>query len=147
MRELRNWLSMKGSKLDTINTVFGTYLTPSRSRLDLTYDYETSAIFSFFDVAKLIDATAVVDVGANIGVYSIFCLQLPKIDEVHAFEPAPASFDLLKRNVNEQPRRDRVRIYDVAASSSTGTVKFTIVSPMSGRTPWQLPMQMVIRLR
>jgi len=118
--------------LETIDTIFGRFLEPSRGRLTLTYDYETSAIFSFLDIARLIEATIILDVGSNIGVYSVYCLSLPLVERVHAFEPAPAAYDLLRANVNLQPRREQIFVHNIAASDSTGEVEFNIISELSG---------------
>lgn len=118
---------------DVIETVFGTYSAASRSRLDLTYDYETSAIYSFKKVLAEIGATTLLDIGANIGVYSIFCSDLPSLKNIHAFEPAPVTFAMLQENVSLQPMKSvEMHTHQIAASSSTGVVLFKIVNPTSG---------------
>ena len=115
-----------------IDTIFGRFASECRRRLDLTYDYETSAIFSFFDVAAFLEANAIVDVGANIGVYSVFCLGVPSVTEVHAIEPAPGSFELLKRNAALQDGTSRITLHQAAASNINSQLKFNIVDPLSG---------------
>ncbi|PDT47340.1 hypothetical protein CO661_14250 [Sinorhizobium fredii] len=117
---------------DALKTIFGSFAPESKKRLDLTFDYETCAIRSFRDIAAHIGATQIVDIGANIGVYSIFTADLPRVQKVHAFEPAPDSLALLKKNISLQPSASKVKAYDVALSDHAGEVKFNIISPMSG---------------
>lgn len=118
---------------EVIETVFGVYSAPSKGRLDITYDYETSTIYAFKRILRDIEAYSLVDVGANIGVYSVFCSDSPSLKEIHAFDPAPASFELLSQNAALQ-RRDRVEIqaHQIAASSTVSVVPFQIVAPTSG---------------
>ncbi|MFK3967364.1 FkbM family methyltransferase [Ensifer adhaerens] len=118
---------------DAIETVFGTYSAASRGRLDLTYDYETAAIYSFKKILTEIGATTLLDIGANIGVYSIFCSDLPSLRAIHAFEPAPVTHSMLCTNVSLQRRNSTViSAHQIAASSKAGTVSFKIVAPTSG---------------
>ncbi|MCA1439323.1 FkbM family methyltransferase [Ensifer sp. IC4062] len=117
---------------DTINTIFGSFSLESKKRLDLTFDYETCAIRSFREVAAFLEATQVVDIGANIGVYSIYASSLPNLRQIHAFEPAPEAFKLLKKNIALQTTASKIRAYDLALSSQAGQVQFNLVSPLSG---------------
>lgn len=117
---------------DTISTIFGRFAPESKKRLDLTFDYETCAIRSFRDIAEHIGATQVVDIGANIGVYSIFAVDLPKVSKIHSFEPAPDTSALLKKNIALQINARKIVAYDVALSDRAGEVKFNLISPMSG---------------
>lgn len=118
--------------VDILNTIFGKFAPESKKRLDLTFDYETCAIRSFRDIAMQIGATQIVDIGANIGVYSIFTADLPLVRNVHAFEPAPKSLALLKKNIALQPDASKISAYEIALSNHSGEVKFKIISPMSG---------------
>lgn len=118
---------------DAIDTVFGTYSAASRGRLDLTYDYETSAIYSFKKVLAEIGATVLLDIGANIGVYSVFCSDLPSLKSIHSFEPAPVTYSMLQENVALQTEKSVViNTHQIALSSKTGVVPFKIVNPTSG---------------
>lgn len=42
----------------------------------------------------------VVDIGAHIGLFSIFAATQAKYGRVYAFEPAPDNFEMLRRNIN-----------------------------------------------
>lgn len=117
---------------ELLHTVFGTYAASSRERLELTYDYETAAIFSFKKALSEIGASHLLDIGANIGVYSIFCSDLPLLKRIHAFEPAPSAFELLEQNIQIQSKASLFEAHRLAASSQTGTVAFKIISSLSG---------------
>lgn len=118
---------------DTIDTIFGSFSSESKKRLDLTFDYETSAIRSFKRVAEKLRASHVIDVGANIGVYSVYLADIPSVTEIHAFEPAPETHKLLRKNVAlQQNAAGKIRTHAVALSSQEGEVNFNIVSPLSG---------------
>jgi FkbM family methyltransferase len=65
-------------------------------------------------------AATFLDVGANCGLYSILgALWNPNL-EVVAFEPVPAIFDGLKKNVQLNQLEGRVRCENVALSSESG---------------------------
>lgn len=71
------------------------------------------------------------DVGANIGVYSIrLALRFPAL-QVYAFEPIPTSYDYLQRNIALNAVGDRVRAFQYALSDRSGTTVLYIV-PSNG---------------
>ena len=47
---------------------------------------------------RLQDGDTVVDIGANIGLFSLFVMSRCANPKIYAFEPAPAVYDLLKAN-------------------------------------------------
>ena len=124
--------SKKKMETNSINTIYGIFSAESKKRLDLTFDYETCAIRSFKEIAEYLNATCVVDIGANIGVYSIYTHDSPRITEVHAFEPAPDAFKLLDMNIKIQANRKKIKTYSLALSSQVGETSFQIISPLSG---------------
>jgi len=64
-----------------------------------------------------------IDIGANIGSYSLIASECPSA-QIHAFEPHPGTFELLKRNI-ELNRRSNVVLHNVALGSSERTVFLT----------------------
>jgi FkbM family methyltransferase len=64
-----------------------------------------------------------VDVGANIGIYTILAAEVGA--RVVAVEPASDTADLLERNVRLNRLEDRVRIERVAVGARSGTARFT----------------------
>jgi len=61
----------------------------------------------------------VVDLGANIGMFSLFAAKLSPRVQVHAFEPAPGTFALLRKNVLAN-NLSNVQCHEFAVSSRTG---------------------------
>lgn len=60
----------------------------------------------------------VFDIGANIGWYSIISAQLGA--SVHAFEPIPQTFELLKKNVELNDFSASIHAYNMGCSNKTG---------------------------
>lgn len=56
-----------------------------------------SVIFFSKDYGDIPDKTIIIDIGANIGVFSLYCGQSDCV--VYAFEPVPANYALLKKNI------------------------------------------------
>lgn len=71
------------------------------------------------------------DLGAQTGFYTCLMASLAGPDgHVHAFEPLPASFDLLQRNVRENDFAERVSAHALAASDGAGELRGSLVSNM-----------------
>ena len=68
----------------------------------------------------------VVDVGANVGMFTYAALQcvLPG-GMVHAFEPTPWAAQIVHHNVDRNRVEDRVHVHELAASDKVGTTRFT----------------------
>jgi FkbM family methyltransferase len=62
------------------------------------------------------------DVGANTGVFSLWALNAAPDVEVHAFEPSPAVFAALERNVAANGLQERSRLNPVAVADTEGDV-------------------------
>lgn len=76
-------------------------------------------------------ARTILDVGANIGLYSIrFAKRFPDA-RVYAFEPMPTSHRFLQRNVAANAVGDRVSCFNYGLSETSGTVDF-FISPAAG---------------
>lgn len=56
----------------------------------------------------------IIDVGANIGIFSLFAHYLSRSGNVYAFEPTPKIFAILKRNVNANNLAQNVHIINKA---------------------------------
>lgn len=88
------------------------------------------------DEVKIIDALAegaenILDIGANIGWFSLhFAKHVPEA-KVHAFEPIPKSFKFLIDNVSLNNLGSRVICYNYALSSENGSADF-FVAPENG---------------
>lgn len=65
------------------------------------------------------DDAVLLDVGANVGMYSILAASLHDM-KVYAFEPESQNFALLMRNVVENDLQDRVTAFPIALSNAEG---------------------------
>ncbi len=103
----------------------------SESRIAILKDYEPIQPYVLMALAERAKVDTFIDVGANIGVYSIFMSSLDCIKVVHAFEPSRTTFVQLSENVKLN-FTGKVSVYDKALSSSAQVVRFGIVAPLSG---------------
>ncbi|HXF63696.1 MAG TPA: FkbM family methyltransferase [Caldilineaceae bacterium] len=63
------------------------------------------------------------DIGANIGIYSLIVAQAPTT-LVHAFEPHPDTYRMLNTNIRLNCFEDRIRSYALALSNQEGVLQF-----------------------
>jgi FkbM family methyltransferase len=67
-----------------------------------------------------------VDVGANIGTHSVFCLKNEICKTSISFEPDPFNFHLLKRNIGANDLSDRSTLYQLALSDKIGEIEMQL---------------------
>ncbi|SMX24264.1 FkbM family methyltransferase [Boseongicola aestuarii] len=101
------------------------WTTKSRSRNRLTNIYEPLQPYIITEFAKTIAPDVFLDVGANIGYYSVILNATP---EVHAFEPVALCYEELLENTRPFP----IHCHKVAVSNAIGEVDMAIVSDLSG---------------
>lgn len=68
-----------------------------------------------------------IDVGANIGLYSMLLADLVRGGRVLAVEPTPGALRRLRRNIAMNGRDDRVVVFPGAAAAASSTVSIAIV--------------------
>jgi len=71
-------------------------------------------------LAEISDETAFVDIGANIGVFSLIARKNKKIKKIYSFEPDPVTYSFLSRNAKLQLSR-KLKIFNVAIGPSSKT--------------------------
>jgi FkbH-like protein/FkbM family methyltransferase len=107
------------------------YVLPNGLEIVHLNQYETDYVFKeiFEDQCylkhgiRLRDGDTVVDIGANIGLFSLFVMSRCKDPRIYAFEPAPVVFDLLKANCQAHGRN--VRTVNAGVSDAARTATFT----------------------
>ncbi|HKQ08166.1 MAG TPA: amino acid adenylation domain-containing protein, partial [Blastocatellia bacterium] len=72
---------------------------------------------------RLGEAACVVDVGANIGLFTLFVLDRAPGAKVYAFEPIPAVYESLR--INAAISGGQVRVFDCGLANAPGTACFT----------------------
>lgn len=118
---------------DTLEAVSCTFTNESKRRLEMLVDYEIAELRFFLWLARRTRSTHMLDVGANIGAYTVAAARhCPGLQRLEAFEPAPAAFAELQRNLALQDESSRLVAHPIAASDSTGTARFDIFGDMHG---------------
>ena len=102
----------------------------SRRRNWISREYEPLQPYYLQELARAVYATTFVDVGANIGLYSVFMSQT--VSEVIAYEANDALATEVTDNFSINSINGTVR--RVAVSNQTGTVNFGIVSRYAGNS-------------
>jgi len=96
-----------------------TYLTPNmhtRWRVESLFEKEPCTIEW---IARFREDEVLVDVGANVGMYTIFAAITRRV-RVYAFEPESQNYALLNRNIVANRLDERVKAYCLALSNYTG---------------------------
>ncbi len=74
---------------------------------------------------QLADGDTVIDIGANIGLFSLFVMSRCQNPAIYAFEPSPRVFDLLQANCAAYGDPARVRAFNRGVAEKTGQATFT----------------------
>lgn len=104
----------------------------SEHRNELTKSYEPIQPFILFSMASSLEKITFMDIGANIGVYSIFMVAHPNVNKVIAFEPQSDCLIELKENVRLNGLEGRIDIHPGALSNYSGSASFRRMAPYSG---------------
>ena len=86
--------------------------------------FERKTITLFSELAIKQECHYFVDIGANLGFYSIFFASQSSIERVYAFEPDPRNFAQLLANVFLNNRYEKITPYNLALSSINGEGNF-----------------------
>ncbi|HEX7711732.1 MAG TPA: FkbM family methyltransferase [Sphingomonadaceae bacterium] len=103
-----------------------------RQRNAILEEYEPLQPHFLVALAQAVRATAFLDIGANIGTYSLFMSLVPSIGHLHAFEANPPTADELDRNLSLNRLANPVTVHRCALSDAAGDLKFGIVNSYSG---------------
>jgi len=115
-----------------MKSIYGDFVKEAKRRLDLTYDHEHAQICAFKRAATLLSPTRFLDVGANIGVYSVYLSDIPSLVAIHAFEPAPSTFLVLNKNIGLTYAPDKISASPFALSHKDGSMDFAIYGNLAG---------------
>jgi FkbM family methyltransferase len=106
----------------------------SKKRLGFFMKIEEVQITIFLFLCKEIRPDNFLDVGANVGFYSLILKKYFPHVKVFAFEPTPETFRELEINFSMNPGLvDGCSLHNLAISSSIGTIDFMNFGEMSGR--------------
>jgi FkbM family methyltransferase len=83
---------------------------------------------------KLGDHDTIIDVGANIGMFTMYLLTNLENPNVHAFEPVPDTFEALQQNMERYPRAN-VHLYNTGlGASADSSMAMTFFPNMTGNS-------------
>lgn len=84
------------------------------------------------------DGDVFYDVGANVGIYSVFAAARIGTGSVYSFEPHAASFAMLLESIAHNGMGDRIRPLSVALDAENGCIDFAYHELRAGSTGSQL---------
>ncbi|MHB9143656.1 MAG: FkbM family methyltransferase [Paludibacter sp.] len=89
----------------------------------------TAVVFIRKHYGDIENQNIIVDIGANIGVFTLFAAeQIKSRGHIYSFEPIPSNFEILQNNINHNNYNEKVTIFNMAVSDRKGTTKMYIVS-------------------
>jgi FkbM family methyltransferase len=118
---LRAYVTRRPPRSRTLELRTGMRIFLSEDPLDIV------TVFGLFvrrDYGTIPSGSRVIDIGANIGVFSLYAIHCGA-SVVHAYEPSSDSFRCLRRNVDENLLADRIKSFHAAVGGGTSrTVRF-----------------------
>lgn len=102
---------------------------------DLTFQFYVDASYGFFLFNRLKrreGSFVFLDIGANQGLYTIVAAQNPNCKGAWAFEPVPATRDLLERNIGLNGVGGAAHVVPSAVTSSDGSLTIMVPKGHSG---------------
>lgn len=104
----------------------------AKGRIAILNQYEPIQPYLLQELSREICADIFLDIGANIGAYSIMMAHLPTIQEVHAFEPMSQTYSQLQLNIAQNAYASKIKTHQIALSDQAGTKAFGVISELSG---------------
>ncbi|KAI0401915.1 FkbM family methyltransferase [Xylaria palmicola] len=86
-----------------------------------------------YDISNLPESPFVIDAGANIGLFSLYMKQKFPSSRIIAFEPAPETHELLRRNLELHNLPD-VEALPLGLAAKAGTAQFTYFPNLPGNS-------------
>lgn len=80
-----------------------------------------SKVYTSNPTFRIKSGDIVVDIGAHIGVFTIFATKQAKDVKVYSYEPLPGNFKLLKANVRLNKLGHRVKMFQLAVADKKGS--------------------------
>jgi len=88
--------------------------------------YEEETCVFLEDSLKNCDNPTFIDIGANIGLISLYILKHVPNVKVYAFEPSPHQHMLFSKTLDENKISDKIHLFDMAVSDKEGEISFFI---------------------
>jgi FkbM family methyltransferase len=85
-------------------------------------------IFLREEYGRVADGATILDIGANIGTFSVYAGIGARAVRIFSYEPMPDYFSLMEQNVRRNRLDDRVKCFNCAVAGNAGTRQLTIDS-------------------
>ena len=129
----RNLLSLDPARATACFGERQRHMLPNGAEIVHLNRYETDYVYQeiFEDESylrhgiELPDGATVIDIGANIGLFSLFVVSRCKAPAIFAFEPSPRVFDLLQANCAAYGDPARVRAFNCGVANEKSSAQFT----------------------
>lgn len=138
---LEDWLHenkhiLRSPETDRADACFGARartILPNGLEIAHLNRYETDYVYQeiFGDLSylrhdiQLADGNTVIDIGANIGLFSLFVMSQCHKPAIYAFEPSPRVHDLLRANCAAYGDPSRVKAFNAGVAEKKGSAQFT----------------------
>ncbi len=130
-------LKIKSEELNNLMGGKARYTLPNNLEIVHLNKYETDYVYKeiFEDRVYLKhgisinDGDTVVDIGANIGLFTLFVNQQSKNAEIYSYEPSPVVYELLK--INSMIHGTNVKTFNLGVSDKKKTARFTFYNSSS----------------
>jgi FkbH-like protein/FkbM family methyltransferase len=124
-------LKLNNKELDTLFKDKLRYSLPNNIEIVHLNEYETDYVYKeiFEDKCymrhgiQIKDGDTIIDIGANIGLFTLFVNQFGKNIKVYSFEPSPVVYDLLK--LNSKAYGSNVKTFNYGVSDQKKNATFT----------------------
>lgn len=122
---------MKQPKLDTVTLADGNRITGYKGEVVFDSIYRNGNYFEHtwlerWFLPRAGEISCVYDIGANLGNHTVYFASHAKNATVFSFEPVPVTFDLLKRNVEQNGLNDRVTLFNCALGAQEGSARMQV---------------------
>ncbi|KAI0437846.1 FkbM family methyltransferase [Xylaria telfairii] len=105
----------------------------STSKGEASFIYKEIFEDGCYDISNLPEAPLVIDAGANIGLFSLYVKSKFPLSKIIAFEPAPETYEILRRNL-ELHNISGVEALPFGLASKAGTEKLTYFPKLPGNS-------------
>lgn len=125
---LTNYIGLKTENIDRI------YQLRNGTKFQTHYSLDAATIFVIYvrrDYGKMPDDAIIVDIGANIGVYSVYASLMGKNNTIYAYEPVPETFGHLSENIKINDCQDKIIPFNYAIASKKEKRKIYLVDSVN----------------
>jgi FkbM family methyltransferase len=128
INRILNYLSPFIQKRDYLG--YSLYYSKGTSLIERLNDrhsiYEPETSLLIIDELKNRTNPLIIDIGANIGLISLYALRNLKNAEIFAFEPGPHQYELFSKTIKKNKLESKIHLSNLAVSHSCSTFDFYI---------------------